>query len=65
MDDVVKQFSCFLCYSLDLGFVFDPLGEFVNADIDPVKPLGIGLNGLIISSSQHAKGHDTGIVCKT
>ena len=37
MDDVVKQLGCFLCYSLDQGFVFDPLGEFVNADVGPAK----------------------------
>ena len=37
MDDVVKQLGCFLCCSLDQGFVFDPLGEFVNADIDPAE----------------------------
>jgi hypothetical protein len=34
MYDVVKQLSCLLRYSLDKGFVFDPLGEFVNADVN-------------------------------
>ena len=43
VDDVVKQLDCFLCYSLDQGFVFDLLGEFVNADIDQVKASQRGL----------------------
>ena len=37
MNDVVKQLSCLLCCSLDQGFVFDSLGEFVDADIDPAE----------------------------
>ena len=37
MDDVIKQLGCFLCCSLDQGFVFNPLGEFVNVDVDPME----------------------------
>ena len=37
MNDVIKQLGCLLRCSLDQKFVFDPLGEFVNADIDPAE----------------------------
>jgi hypothetical protein len=35
--DVVKQLGCLLRYSLDKGFVFDPLREFVDVDINPAE----------------------------
>ena len=35
----------FLCCSLDQGFVFDPLGEFVDADIDPTETSRHGVEG--------------------
>jgi len=34
MYDVIEQLSCLFCCDLDKGFVFDPLGELVDADID-------------------------------
>ena len=37
MNDVVKQLGCLLHCSLDQGFVFDPFGEFIDADVDPAK----------------------------
>ena len=46
MNDVVKQLSCLLRCSLDPGFVFDPLGEFVVADVDLAKTSRCGLEGL-------------------
>ena len=43
MYDVVEQLSCLFCYGLDKGFVFNPLGEHVDADIDLVKSSWRGL----------------------
>ena len=40
MDDVVEEFRCFLCYRLDEWLVLDPLGEFVNSDINPSESAG-------------------------
>ena len=37
MDDVVEEFRCFLCCRLDEWLVLDPLGEFVNSDINPLE----------------------------
>ena len=37
MDDVVEELHCFLCCRLDERLVLDPLGEFVNSDINPSK----------------------------
>jgi hypothetical protein len=37
MYDVVEQLGCLLRCGLYKGFVFDPLGENVNVDIDPVE----------------------------
>ena len=34
MDDVVEEFCCFLCCRLDEQLVLDPLGEFLNSDIN-------------------------------
>ena len=45
MNDVVKQLGCLLCCSLDQGFVFHPLGEFVDTDIDPTEASQCGLEG--------------------
>jgi len=35
VNDVIKQLCCLLRCSLDQGFIFDPLGEFVDVDVDP------------------------------
>ena len=43
MNDVVNQLGCFLCCSLDQGFVFDLVGEFINVDVDPVETSQRGL----------------------
>ena len=40
MDDVVEELRCFLCYRLDERLVLDPLGEFVNSDINPSESVG-------------------------
>ena len=45
VSDVVKQLDCLLRYSLDQGFVFDPLGEFVDVDVDPAETSRHGLEG--------------------
>ena len=45
MNDVVEQVSYFLRCSLDQGFVFDPLEEFVDADIDPAETSRRGFVG--------------------
>ena len=37
MDNVFKELDCFLCGSRDKRFVLDPLGEFVDGDIDIPK----------------------------
>ena len=34
MDNVFEELDCFLCGSRDKRFVLDPLGEFVDGDID-------------------------------
>jgi len=43
MDYVIEQVGCFLHCSLDQGFVFDPLGEFINADVDLAETSWHGL----------------------
>ena len=40
MDDVVEELRCFLCCRLDERLVLDPLGEFVNSDINPSESTG-------------------------
>ena len=45
MNDVIKQLSRLLHCSLDQGFVFDPLGEFVDVDVDPAETSRHGLEG--------------------
>jgi len=45
MNDVVKQLGCLLRCSLDQGFVFDPLGEFVDVDVDTAETYSHGLEG--------------------
>ena len=45
MNDVIKQLGYLLRCSLDQGFVFDPLGEFVDTDIDPAETSWRGLEG--------------------
>jgi len=62
MDDVVEELRCFLCYRLDERLVLDPLGEFVNSDINPSESAGAFLNGPIMSSPQHANGQEAGII---
>ena len=37
MYDVIEQLSFLLRYCLDKGFVFNPLGELVDADLDPAE----------------------------
>ena len=34
IDNVFKELDCFLCDSRNKRFVLDPLGEFVNGDVD-------------------------------
>ena len=34
MDDIFKELDCFPCSSRDDRFILDPLGEFVDGDID-------------------------------
>ena len=43
MDNIIKQLACLLFYGLDKWFVFDPLGEFVDADVDVAKTSRRGL----------------------
>ena len=50
MDDVIEELHCFLCCRLDERLVLDPLGEFINSDINPSKSTGAFLNGAIMSS---------------
>ena len=64
MDDVVEEFRCFLSCRLDEQLLLDPLGEFVNSDINPSESTGAFLNGPIMSSPQHVKGQEKGIVCR-
>ena len=60
MNDVVKQLGCLLCCSLDQGFIFDALGEFVDADVDPMEASRRGLEG-----SDHIKSPACeGLRCK-
>ena len=40
MDDVVEEFPCFLCCRLDERLILDPLGEFINSDINPSESIG-------------------------
>ena len=40
MDDVVEELCCFLCCRLDEQLVLDPLGEFVNSNINPSESTG-------------------------
>ena len=40
MDDVIEELRCFLCCRLDEWLVLDPLGEFVNSDINPLESTG-------------------------
>ena len=40
MDDVIEELRCFLCCRLDKRLVLDPLGEFVNSDINPSETIG-------------------------
>ena len=56
MNDVTKQLGCFLCYNLDQGFVIDPFGEFVNADVDPAETSRRGLERLDHIQSLACKG---------
>ena len=56
MDDVFKQLGCFLCCSLNEGFVLDPLRELVDVDIDLVEPSWHGLKGLDHIQSLAYKG---------
>ena len=37
MDDVVEELHCFLFCRLDERLVLDPLGEFVNSNINPLE----------------------------
>ena len=46
MNYVIKQLGCLLRCSLDQGFVFDPLEEFVDADIDPAETSWREIEGL-------------------
>ena len=64
MDEVVEELRCFLCCRLDERLVLDPLGEFVNSDINPSESAGAFLNGLIMFSPQLANGQEAGIVCR-
>ena len=45
MNNVIKQLGRLLRCSLDQGFIFDPLGQFVNADVDPAEASRRGLEG--------------------
>jgi len=45
MNDVIEQLYCLLRCSLDHGFILDPLGKFVNADIDLAESFLGGLEG--------------------
>ena len=45
MNDVVKQLGYLLCCSLGQGFVFDPLREFVDVDVDLAETSWHGLEG--------------------
>ena len=45
MNDVIEQLGCLLCCNLDRGFVLDPLGKFVDADIDAAESSRGGLEG--------------------
>ena len=56
MDDVVEEFRCFLRCRLDEWLVLDPLGEFVNSDINSLESARVFLNDPIMSSPQHVKG---------
>ena len=62
MDDVVEEHRCFLCCRLDERLVLDPLGEFVNSDINSLESARVFLNDPIMSSPLHAKGQEVGIV---
>ena len=65
MDDIFEKLDCLLCSSQDKRFVLDPLGEFVDGDVDVPEPPSAGLKGPIISSPQHAKGQEVGMVCSS
>ena len=56
VDYVVEQLGCFLRCSLDQGFVIDPFGEFVNADVDPAETSRRGLERLDHIQSLACKG---------
>ena len=34
VDDIFEELDCFLCSSRDERFILNPLGEFVDGDID-------------------------------
>ena len=40
MDNVVEELRCFLCCRLDEWLVLDPLGEFVNSEINSSESAG-------------------------
>ena len=56
MNYVIEQLGCFLRCSLDQGFVIDPFGEFVNADVDPAETSRRGLERLDHIQSLACKG---------
>ena len=62
MNDVVEEFRYFLRCRLDEWLVLDPLGEFVNSDINSLESARVFLNDPIMSSPLHAKGQEVGIV---
>ena len=56
MNDVIEQLSCLLRCSLDQGFVFDLLREFVDVDLDLVETSRRGLEGPDHIQSPACKG---------
>ena len=62
MDDLFEELDCFLCSSRNKQLVFDPLGELVNRDVHVLKTTWHRLERQIMSSPQHAKDQEAGMV---
>ena len=65
VDDVFEELDYFLCSSRDKRFVLVHLENLLMATYMYRKPPSAGLKGPIMSSPQHAKGQEAGMVCSS
>jgi hypothetical protein len=62
VDELVEELDCFFGRCLNQGHVLYPFGKFINQHEYELELPGAGFKGPIISSPQHAKGQEAGMV---